>query len=104
MFPNITHDMLWHGFSDVPNSQTFPGLDVISLLTDTLCVLILLFPGENKVMAIKYGVHTHTLHSSFQWSLPKRSVYKGQPHLASTILLKSKLFEKINYCYYMHNT
>lgn len=47
---------------------------------------------------------THALHLCFQWSPPNRSVYKGQPHLAGITLLKSKLFEKINYCYYMHST
>lgn len=72
-----------------------PGLDIISLLTDTLCALTLPFLGKNKATAVKHGVDTHAWHLSFHWSLPKRSVYQGQPHLAGTILLKPKLRRKI---------
>lgn len=44
--------------------KLLPVLDAISLLTDTLCVLILLFPGKNKVMVIKHDIDTYALHLS----------------------------------------
>lgn len=44
--------------------RLLPGLDVISLLTDTLRVLILPFPGKNKVMVRKHDIDTHALRLS----------------------------------------
>lgn len=41
--------------------RQLPGLDVITLLTDIPCVLILLFPGKNKDVSIKHSVESpHT--------------------------------------------